>query len=165
MTNHYHEHLRVMDRVRHPSGEGDNPYCKKCGWRTYPQWIEAHVCSTFPNAEQEVVVRMRHVAGDVLSNLHFYRIAPDIQAYALTEALGYMIGANLDPHVVTAMTDAITRRLHTVVAQQTGRPATGVVAAVATRLKVKKKKKGTTHGRTKNHRPHRQTIPARRQKR
>ena len=69
----------------------DNPFCPRCGFRTFPQW-GAHDCALPFDTRL-----MRHTAGNILSNLHFYRIPAGVQIAALIEALAYTIGANLEP--------------------------------------------------------------------
>src|SRR5688572_14519827 len=85
------ENLAVMQNLRHPMSDPENPICQRCGFRTYPRWGE-HDCITPVD-----VTKMRHVTGDLLSNLHFYRIPIEMQVGSLALALAWTMASNCQP--------------------------------------------------------------------
>jgi hypothetical protein len=87
--------------------ESDNPFCSNCHLRTFPGW-GAHTC---PSPKPDLA-RIRHYAGDVLSNLHFYRIPAREQLSTLTEALGLLIGTLVEPTWVDDVRVEAVRRLY-----------------------------------------------------
>ena len=74
----------------------DNPFCSQCGFRTYPQW-GPHECKQNVKVTDDEIRRVRHTAGDMLSNLHFYRIPPDLAIAATAEALAFTLASNVAP--------------------------------------------------------------------
>lgn len=67
----------------------DNPFCPKCDWRIYPAWGE-HACGIDMR-------QTRNVAGDLITQLGFYRIPGETQVHALAEALAFALAANVSP--------------------------------------------------------------------
>lgn len=74
----------------------DNPFCKRCGFRTYPQW-GVHACPPVGPPSEDDTRRMRHAAGDLISHLQFYRIPADMQIAAVAEALAFVLASNIHP--------------------------------------------------------------------
>ena len=90
---YYGDDLRVAHKLRHTMDNTENPFCSSCGFRKYPSWLVGeHECIS-----KVEVARIRHVAGDMISNLHFYRIPPAMQVAALAEALCHVVGTNVQP--------------------------------------------------------------------
>jgi len=77
----------------------ENPFCPTCGLRTFPQWGE-HECKSGVKADADELRRIRHAAGDILTNLHFYRIPPDMQIAAIAEALAFTLATNVHPRII-----------------------------------------------------------------
>lgn len=84
--------VSVAEKLRHPMSNTDNPFCPRCGLRTFPLWERPHDCS-----QSADVARVRHLAGDFLSNLHFYRVPAEVQLAALAQALGFALGDYVVP--------------------------------------------------------------------
>jgi hypothetical protein len=136
----YGEHLRVEHKCRHTMAVTDNPFCKKCGLRMFPSW-GPHDCGS--PADIQLI---RHTAGNILSNMHFYRVSAEVQLAALAEAFAYTLGANVHParlkYKWKAMAEWIERLASEErdrVLRKTANP-NPVMEIERPRLKVKKKK-------------------------
>lgn len=81
--------LKEENRHRFP-----NPFCPKCGYRTYPRW-GTHVCRLQGRPVSTAdLKKIGSWAGWALSNYDFYRVPIAIQAEALAYALAYTLGRN-----------------------------------------------------------------------
>ena len=169
-TSRYHcgADLLVAHRRRHSMTLTDNPFCPRCGVRLYPQW-GAHECKTGEVMTEDEVKRIRHVAGDIISNLHFYRIEPAAQIEALAEALAFTVAGNVRPAGVKAKLAAIATAVAGLTQIQMERQAKGtnsenlVMDVDKPRLRAKVKKGHTDDRRQAkgSDRQDRQAVPAR----
>lgn len=147
-----------------------NPFCPKCGFRLYPQW-GPHECKE-DGVSEESLRKVRHTAGDILTNLHFYRIAPDLQLAALAEAFAFTVAANIVPHAIGRKLADLQPKITKLIDMQLQRQAQGtnaeniVMDVSRPRMTVKKKKGVTRGGPTKKvDRPDHQTVSAGRARR
>lgn len=92
----YGQDLAVMEKTRHAMSDTENPYCTRCGFRTYPRWGEHDCTGAIDTA------RIHHVGGDILANLHFYRVPVEVQVAALAEALAWTFSTNCLPNRIEA---------------------------------------------------------------
>lgn len=168
----YGADLLAQKRTIHGFSLHMNPYCKTCSLRTYPDWGE-HTCRGDDNAE--VIRRSRHAAGDILANLHFYRLEAVEQIAALTEALAYTLARNVHPNRLQTKLTFLLPKLNRMTKQAASGPVETVVADVSKKKHLLAKKAATpktptptktlkakvSHGRpAKADRPHRQTVSA-----
>lgn len=107
-----------------------NPYCGRCGWRLYPQWGD-HDCRQGIPVDTDYVRRTRHMAGDLLSTLHFYRRRPEEQVSALLVALAYALGRNCEPRRVLKRWRAIQPKIERLIRREAGGNAEGIVAGAS----------------------------------
>lgn len=130
----YGKNLEAQHRTVHGYSIEENPYCSKCGLRTYPRW-GPHDCTSRPD-----VKKIRHVAGDIIANLHFYRIPAEQQLAALAEALAFSFARNVRPTRLKAKLDATLPVLRRLTMRQASGPTETIVAdLVGPRMTVKKK--------------------------
>jgi hypothetical protein len=156
----YGKDLEVQASTQHSMTMTDNPFCPRCHLRTYPRW-GPHDCAA------DDLQKIRHTAGSILTNMHFYRVPAYHQIRALVEALAYTMALNIHPDWLKgAMThDFLTTVRHTML-KQVGLTDKNVVARVSSkRLTVKKKKakvpSGPARQTPKAHRQNRQAVQAR----
>ena len=105
---HYGDDLHVAHKTRHTMKQTDNPYCPRCHLRMYPLW-GPHQCANIVSNDE--IKRTRHIAGDLITNLHFYRVEADIQIAALCEALAFTMAANVHPLTVFQKWEGLQTRM------------------------------------------------------
>lgn len=139
------ERTSVTSRLPHAAVTKDpNPYCKRCGWRTYPLW-GPHDCRQGIPVDPEQVARIRHIAGDLLSTLHFYRRSPEEQVAALVYAFSYALGRNCEPRRALKRWRGIQPKIEKLIRREAGGNADGIVAATAFGPMKAKKSKQVRH--------------------
>lgn len=115
MPSPFELRVSVADRWKHSMSIMDNPFCTKCWYRTFPIW-GPHACEPNPDPR-----RMRHLAGDILSNMHFYRVPAEMQIAALAEALAYTLATNVHPEMVETKWRALQPKLYSAMMDQVTR--------------------------------------------
>lgn len=124
-VHHIGDDLRVAHKTRHSMRVDTNPFCEDCGFRTFPQWGN-HACRE--KITEAELHRIRHVAGDIISNLHFYRIPAIDQCCALAEALAFVFAANVHPDRVAKKWEGVERQILKLMRTQLTRQAQGTNA-------------------------------------
>lgn len=129
--SHYEERVLVTSRLPHATVTKDpNPFCPACKWRTYPQW-GTHECRRKGSGlTEQQLQRIRHVAGDMLSTLHFYRHHPEEQVASLALALTYALGRNTPRRYALKRWRAIMPKMEKLIRREAGGNAEGIVAAI-----------------------------------
>lgn len=133
----------VREKLPHATVEkDDNPYCPTCGWRTYPMW-GPHSCKVKGTPiTEEYLKRVRHVAGDLLSNLHFFRHQPEEQVASLVLALAYALGRNREPRRALKTWRGIQPKIEKLIRREGGKPAgDSIVAAVNFPLRIRRRQR------------------------
>lgn len=134
----YGKNLEVQHRTIHGFSIEENPYCSKCGMRTYPRW-GPHDCTSRPNIE-----KIRGISADIISNFHFFRVPAEQQLSALAEAFAFTAARNIRPTRLKAKLDAILPVIRKLAMRQASGPTETIVAdLVGPRMTIKRKVKKT----------------------